>query len=58
LAGTVGENENTPSQTPINLGQWLQQVFEDAWLAVEEALGMKKPVQLLVLGQIASNEQN
>jgi len=52
-----GENENTPSQTPINLGQWLQQVFEDAWLAVEEALGMKKP-KLLVLGQIASNEQN
>jgi len=35
--------ENHYSQTPINLGQWLQQVFEDAWLAVEEALGMKKP---------------
>jgi len=57
LAGTVGK-ENTTSQTPINLGQWLQQVFEDAWLAVEEALGMKKPFKLLVLGQIASNEQN
>ena len=38
-----GEDENTPSQTPINLGQWLQQVFEDAWLTVEEALGIQEP---------------
>ena len=37
-----GEDENTPDQTPINLGQWLQQVFEDAWLAVEEALGIEQ----------------
>ncbi len=37
-----GEDENTPSHTPINLGQWLQQVFEDAWLAVEEALGIEE----------------
>ena len=37
-----GEDENTPSQTPINLGQWLQQVFEDAWLTVEEALGIQE----------------
>ena len=37
-----GEDENTPDQTPINLGQWLQQVFEDAWLAVEEALGIEE----------------
>ena len=37
-----GEDENTPSQTPINLRQWLQQVFEDAWLTVEEALGIEE----------------
>ena len=36
------EDENTPSQTPINLRQWLQQVFEDAWLTVEEALGIEE----------------
>lgn len=37
-----GEDDSIPSQTPVNLGQWLQQVFEDAWLAVEEALGIEE----------------
>lgn len=37
-----GEDENTPSQKPISLGQWLQHTFEDAWLTVEEALGIEE----------------